>query len=176
MTAQDAGSGPGGPFTLTSQTGQKVSDTDFRGRFMLVYFGYTYCPDVCPLELEKMSRALETLDKEGYDTTPLQPIFISIDPERDTVKEMAEYVPQFYPRLLGLTGTPEEIAKVAKEYKVYYKKRVVKDSDGYLMDHQSMIFVMGPDGKFQRIFSSRNTPDQMVAALRPVLTKVKDTK
>ncbi|TNE67105.1 MAG: SCO family protein [Alphaproteobacteria bacterium] len=171
MTGNEAKSGPGGPFTLTAHTGERMSDTDFRGKFMLVYFGYSFCPDVCPLELQKLTIALETLDKEGYDTSSLQPIFITVDPERDTVDEMAAYVPQFYPRLIGLTGTPEEIADVAREYRVYFRKREQEDADGYLMDHQSFIFVMNPDGSFNRLFSGRDKPEDIVAPFRKVLPK-----
>jgi protein SCO1/2 len=171
MTGKEAGSGPGGPFVLTAHTGETVSNNDFKGRYMLIYFGYSFCPDVCPIELGKMSAALTMLEAEGYDISPLQPLFISVDPERDTVEELAVYVTDFHPALIGLTGTPEEIADVAAKYKVYYKKREQEGVEGYLMDHQSVIFVMGPDGEFQHFFSSRHTPKDMVEALKPVLTK-----
>lgn len=163
--------GPGGPFELTSHEGKRVKDTDFAGKYMLIYFGYSFCPDVCPLDLQKLSVALYTLEEQGYDTTPLQPLFISIDPERDTPEELALFMPDFHPRLIGLTGTPDEIRSVAQAYKVYYAKRETPDVDGYLMDHQAFIFAMGPDGKFIRIFGSAAKPDEIAAALAQVLKK-----
>ncbi|SDE61128.1 SCO family protein [Kordiimonas lacus] len=171
QSMQDANSGPGGPFVLTSHTGETVSNNDFKGRYMLIYFGYSFCPDVCPIELGKMSAAMTMLEGEGYDISPLQPIFISVDPERDTVEALADYVTDFHPSLVALTGSPEEIAAVAKEYRVYYKKREQEGLDSYLMDHQSVIFVMDPDGKYVRLFSSRNTPADIADALKPVLLK-----
>lgn len=169
LDVQQTSSGPGGPFVLTAHTGETVSNNDFKGRYMLIYFGYSFCPDVCPIELAKMTAALQQLEAEGYDTTPLQPLFITVDPERDTVEALASYVVDFHPRLIALTGTPEEIAAVADSYKVYYKKREQEGVEGYLMDHQSVIFAMGPDGGFQRLFSSRNTPAEIAEALKPVL-------
>ena len=162
---------PGGDFTLTSHTGAEVSNADYDGRYMLIYFGYSFCPDVCPLDLQKMSAALYQLEEEGYDTSPIQPIFITIDPERDTVEELANFMPDFHPRLIGLTGTVDEIADVARKYKVYYAKREQPGTDSYLMDHQAYQFVMGPDGEFLRIFSSRDKPDDIAQAFQPVLPK-----
>lgn len=164
--------GPGGDFALTSHDGKRVTNTDFDGRYMLIYFGYSFCPDVCPLDLQKMSAALYQLESEGYDTTPIQPLFITIDPERDTVEELANFMPDFHPRLIGLTGSPDEIADVARKYKVYYAKRDQPGTESYLMDHQAYQFVMGPDGEFLRIFSSRDKPEDMAAAFRPILDKV----
>ncbi len=162
-------SGPGGPFTLTAHTGEHVSDTDFRGKYMLIYFGYSFCPDVCPLELQKLSTALYMLEQQGYDTSPLQPIFISVDPERDTVAELADYVQDFHPSLVALTGTLEEIQKVAAEYRVYFKKRKELGVEGYLMDHQSVIMVMDQDGQFNRIFTSITSPQDIADTFKPVL-------
>ena len=162
---------PGGPFELTGHTGEKVSNTDFLGRYMLVYFGYSFCPDVCPLDLHKMSVALHSLEEDGYDTTPIQPLFISIDPERDTVAELAGFMPDFHPRLLGLTGTVEEITAVAKNYKIYFAKREQPGTTDYLMDHQALIFVMDPAGNFVRLFSSRDKPDDIAKSLASVLEK-----
>ncbi|NVJ98773.1 MAG: SCO family protein [Alphaproteobacteria bacterium] len=169
MGGQETIKGPGGPFVLTAHTGETVSNRDFLGKYMLIYFGYSFCPDVCPIELGKMSAALTMLENEGLDTSTLQPLFISVDPERDTVEALADYVVDFHPSLIALTGTPEEIAAAAKQYRVYYKKRLQEGMDGYLMDHQSVIFVMGPNGEYQRIFTSRDTPADMAASLKPVL-------
>ncbi|UTW55079.1 SCO family protein [Kordiimonas sp. SCSIO 12610] len=164
-------SGPGGPFTLISHKGTKVSDDDFRGKHMMVYFGYSYCPDVCPLELQKLTSSLLDLEKEGYDTSPIQPLFISVDPERDTPETLNEYVPLFHPSMIGLTGSAEEIADVAKKYKVYFAKRESDDVDGYLMDHLSVIFLMDQNGNYQRLFTARDKPEDITNALRPLLKK-----
>ena len=141
----------GGPFSLTDQTGRKVTDKDFRGHYTLVFFGYTYCPDVCPTELQVMSAALDSL---GAKADNIQPIFISIDPQRDTPEILKQYVANFHPHLLGLTGTPEEIASVAKAYRVYFSK--VESNSGpntYLMDHSTIIYLMDKEGKFLKHFS-----------------------
>jgi len=164
-------SGPGGPFTLTAHTGEKVSDSDFRGKYMLIYFGYSYCPDVCRIELHKLTVALELLEGEGYDTSLIQPLFITIDPERDTAAELADYVPDFHASLIGLTGSLADIADIAAKYKVYYRKRVQEGIDGYLMDHQSYVFVMNPDGSYNRLFTARDTPQDIADTFKPVLTK-----
>lgn len=139
----------GGPFTLTSHTGERVSDSKFRGRYMLVAFGYTYCPDVCPAELQIMSAALDEL---GKDAEEIQPIFITIDPERDTPAVLKDYMTNFHPRFVGLTGTPEEIAAAARAYRVYYAKAKDSGTTDYLMDHSSIIYLMGKDGEFLKHF------------------------
>ena len=173
VTSQETTDRLGGDFTLTAHTGDRMSNTDFRGKYMLIYFGYSFCPDVCPLELAKMSASLNMLEKEGYNTAPLQPLFITIDPERDTVEALASYVQDFHPNLIALTGTMEEIQDVAKKYRVYFKKRQQDGVEGYLMDHQSFIFVMGPDGEYVRLFSAKDKPDDIAAALKPVLEKAR---
>ena len=151
---RETGSGTalvGGPFTLTDHTGRKVTDKDFLGKFTLVFFGYTYCPDVCPTELQVMSAALDSLGAKADD---IQPIFISIDPQRDTPEVLKQYVANFHPRLVGLTGSPEEIASVAKAYRVYYSK--VEGSSGpdnYLMDHSTILYLMDRQGKFLKHFT-----------------------
>ena len=169
--SEQQSAGPGGPFTLTAHTGAKVSDSEFRDKYMLIYFGYSYCPDVCRIELHKLTVALKLLEEEGYDTGKIQPLFISVDPERDTVAELADYVLDFHPSLIALTGSLEEIAEVAGKYRVYYQKREQEGIDGYLMDHQSYIFVMNPDGSYNRLFTSRDTPQDIAAAFKPVLAK-----
>lgn len=136
----------GGPFTLTDQNGRRVTEKDFLGKYMLAFFGYTYCPDVCPTELQVMMAALDAL---GPDGSLVQPVFISIDPERDTPEVLKSYVENFGPRLIGLTGTAEEVAATAKAYRVYYAKSdSTPSSTDYLMDHSSIIYLMGPDGRF----------------------------
>jgi protein SCO1/2 len=140
----------GGPFTLTDHTGKRVTDQDFRGRFMMVFFGFTFCPDVCPTALQVMAAAL---DKIGPKAEQITPVLITVDPERDTPEQMAMYVKSFHPRLVGLTGSPDEIAAVAKAYRVYFKRVPdPKSSGGYTMDHSAIIYVMGPDGAFRTHF------------------------
>ena len=173
VNSREVGDRLGGDFTLTAHTGERMSDSDFRGKYMLIYFGYSFCPDVCPLELAKMTLGLDMLEEEGYDTAPLQPLFITVDPERDTVDALASYVQDFHPRLIALTGTMAEIQDVAKKYRVYFKKRQQEGVDGYLMDHQSFIFVMGPDGDYVRLFSAKDQPEDSAAAFHPILTKAK---
>jgi cytochrome oxidase Cu insertion factor (SCO1/SenC/PrrC family) len=141
----------GGPFSLTDQDGRKVTDKDFRGHYMLVFFGYTYCPDLCPTELQVMSAALDNLGAKADD---IQPIFITFDPQRDTPEVLKQYVSNFHPRLVGLTGTPEEIAVAAKAYRVFYNR--LEDTSGpdtYLMDHSTITYLMDKQGKFLKHFS-----------------------
>ena len=156
----------GGPFKLTDQHGKTVSDTDFRGKYMLVVFGYTFCPDVCPAELQVVTAALDAL---GPKAEQIQPVFITIDPERDTVDQLAVYAGNFHPRLALLTGSSTAIADVAKAYRVYYAKAEGSAAAGrdYLMDHSSIIYLMGPDGQFVRHFTY--TTD--AAALAELLTQ-----
>lgn len=153
----------GGPFRLVDHTGKPVTDADYRGRFMLVYFGYTYCPDVCPAGLQVISAAL---DKLGAKADRIVPLFITLDPERDTQAQMAEYVKSFNPRIVGLGGKPEEIAAVAKSYRVYWKKIVdEKSPKDYTLDHTSIIYLMDPQGAFVRHFTHQTNVDQLVAEL-----------
>jgi cytochrome oxidase Cu insertion factor (SCO1/SenC/PrrC family) len=159
----------GGPFTLVDQHGRKVTDQDFAGRFMLVYFGYTFCPDICPLSLSNMVQAIGLLEPEQAER--VVPIFITVDPARDTVAQMAKYAPLFDPRLVALTGTPAEIKQAAKAYRVYYSKVENGRSGDYLMDHSAFIYLMGPDGKYRRHFGHDVTPEKMAAAIRAELVK-----
>ena len=154
----------GGPFSLTDHNGRRVTDKDFAGRFMLVFFGFTFCPDVCPTALQVTSAAL---DKLGAKAARVQPVFISVDPGRDTPEQLKSYVASFHPRLIGLTGTPEEVTAVARAYRVYFKQ--VKDersAAGYTVDHSSIVYLRGPDGRFITHFTHATSPDAMVAALQ----------
>ncbi|KNH04463.1 electon transport protein SCO1/SCO2 [Perkinsela sp. CCAP 1560/4] len=138
----------GGEFELIDTNGNTVKSTDLRGKFLYIYFGFTNCPDICPAEMEKMSRVITQVDKRvGADKW--QPIFITIDPERDTKEVLKDYLSDFNPRILGLTGSCEEIERLARAYKVYYA--IPEDNtnpDDYLIDHSIMMYLMGPDGKF----------------------------
>jgi protein SCO1/2 len=153
----------GGPFTLTDHRGLRVTEKEFRGRHMLVFFGFTFCPDVCPTALQVSSAAL---DKLGAKADRITPVFISVDGERDTPEQLASYVSSFHPRLVGLSGSAQEIAAVAKAYRVYYRK-VTDDRSaaGYTIDHSSIIYLMGPDGKFITHFTHTTSVDALAAAL-----------
>jgi protein SCO1/2 len=141
-----AGASIGGPFTLTDQNGRQVSNSDFNGRYRLVYFGFSYCPDVCPVDLQSIGQGLRRLEKSDPAlAAKVQPIFITVDPERDTPPVLKEYVAAFHPRLIGLTGTPAQIASVAKAYGVYYAKR--DERKDYLMDHMRIALLFGPKGE-----------------------------
>lgn len=136
----------GGPFTLIDQTGKTVTDQDFRGRYMLVFFGFTHCPDICPAELQVMSASLDDLGPKGEQVVP---IFITLDPERDTQQAMAEYVKNFGSRFVGLTGSPEAIAAAAKAYRVAYSKfQQDKTKSDYSIDHSALVYLMGKDGEY----------------------------
>jgi protein SCO1 len=146
LNSGGTGSFVGGPFTLQDGSGKQVTDRDFRGKYMLVYFGYTFCPDVCPTTLNEVADALDRL---GPKADRVQPIFITVDPKRDTPAVVKQYVTAFTPRLIGLTGTPEQIAQAAQAYRVYYAEhRTGPGPDDYSMDHSSVLYLMGPDGKF----------------------------
>nr|WP_244626863.1 SCO family protein [Bradyrhizobium ivorense] len=155
----------GGPFTLTDQAGHERTDRDFRGRLMLVYFGFTTCPDVCPTDLQAIGLALDRL---GGDADSVQPIFITVDPERDTASHLADYVPLFHPRLVGLTGSLEAIRKVADAYKVYYAKVPLQDAD-YTVDHTAYIYLMDRDGSYLGFFPPGTSADRMVEIIKPRL-------
>jgi protein SCO1/2 len=157
----------GGPFSLIDHTGRRVTDKDFSGRTMLVFFGFTFCPDVCPSGLQVMAAAL---DKLGARAQAVTPIFITVDPERDTPEQLAAYVRSFHPRLVGLTGSPAEIDAAAKAYRVYAKKVPdPKSSAGYTIDHSAIIYVMGPDGAYRTHFSHATNADAMAERLSKVL-------
>lgn len=139
----------GGPFRLVDQQGRTVSDRDFRGRYMLVVFGYSYCPDVCPLSLLNITHALEIFRRDDpARAAMIQPVFISIDPERDTPETLARFTSHFDPSLVALTGPLPAIHRVALQYGVEFEKREDESVNGYLMDHTAFIFLMGPDGQY----------------------------
>ncbi len=153
----------GGPFALTDHTGGRVTDQTYLGRYTLVFFGFTYCPDICPTELQTIGDALDRLKPAKADK--ITPVFITIDPERDTPAVMAEYISHFHPRQVGLTGTPEEIAAAARAYRVYYQKAPGSGEDDYFMDHSAIVFLMGPKGQYISHFSPGTTADVMASRL-----------
>lgn len=162
----------GGRFILQNHLGKVVTDEDFAGKFMLIYFGYTYCPDVCPTGLQTMSYALDLI---GDDARHIQPLFITVDPGRDTQVILRDYVKAFHSRLVGLTGTEAAIKSVTGKYRVKFSKVIDKDDakDEYLMDHTSAIFLMGPDGKYLARFSFNTSAEKMAEKMRSFTAKLK---
>lgn len=160
---QVAGSPIGGPFTLVDQHGKPFTDRDLAGHYALIYFGYTFCPAVCPMELQTMTIALKTLGASG---NAILPVFITVDPARDTQSVMANYVPQFSPRLIGLTGTQAQIDTVLKDYHVYARKAIDPKMSDYTVDHSSYIYFIGPDGVLLDTFGAGSKPDEIVAAVK----------
>jgi len=159
----------GGPFTLTDQDGNRVNEEILKGHLNVIYFGYTYCPDVCPTTLQEITQALDLM---GEDASQVQPIFITVDPERDTPEVLKEYVSWFHPALIGLTGSTDEIEAVKMAYKVYSAKAPQEDDEtgqNYLVDHSSITYVMGPDGSFLTHFAYGTTPEDMAKALEDLL-------
>lgn len=154
----------GGDFTLVDQNGVTRHAADFRGKLMLVYFGYTYCPDACPTALQDMSQAIDLLGEKGAE---VRPIFITVDPDRDTPAQMKLYAENFHPRLVALTGTPEQINVAARAYRVYYQKEKPSSpkADDYLMDHSGFIYLMGRDGRYVSHFSPGVTAEEMAKAI-----------
>jgi protein SCO1/2 len=149
----------GGPFSLIDHSGTPVTDTTYRGRMILIFFGFTHCPDICPTELQVMA---EVLDRLGADAARVAPLFITIDPERDTPESLARYVDLFDPRIIGLTGTPEQIGAVARAYRVYYAKVQPPGSTTYTMDHSSFVYLMDAEGRFAALFR-HGTPAAEIA-------------
>lgn len=154
----------GGPFTLVNQDGKTVTEKDFTGKYKLIFFGFTYCPDVCPTELQKMTQIMGLLDEET--AAKVQPIFISVDPERDDVKTVKAYVEQFDPRLVGLTGTVEQVEAVKKAYRVYAAKVDMGDPDNYMVDHSAFTYFMGPNDENLAIFPAKDTAEDVAAAIK----------
>ena len=153
----------GGPFSLVGADGKPVTDRDFRGRYMLIFFGFTHCPDICPAELQVIAQALEQL---GDKAKTVVPIFITLDPERDTPQAMANYVKSFGPNFVGLTGSPEAIEAAAKAYRVAYSKVENKGSAGdYGVDHSALVYLMDPEGRYVTHFSYGLSADQMAEKL-----------
>lgn len=153
----------GGPFDLIDQTGKQRTAKEFVGKLMIVYFGFTYCPDVCPTDLQNIGLALDIL---GRSAERVQPIFITVDPERDTPEHLRDYVPMFHPRLIGLTGEAAAIRVAADAYKVYYAKVLNEKGDNYTVDHTAFIYLIGAVGKYIGFFPSGTSPDRIAEMLR----------
>ncbi len=156
----------GGPFDLVDHTGQRRTDADFRGKLVLIYFGFTRCPDACPTELLAISLAL---DKLGRATDAVQPLFITVDPERDTPAVLADYVASFHPRLVGLTGEPAAIKTLAHAYKTFFARSAGGSAGNYSIDHTGFIYVVGPDGRYRDFLPPQLAPEQIADAIKPHL-------
>ena len=154
----------GGPFALVDHHGKRRTDADFRGKLMLVYFGYTYCPDICPTDLLQIGLAVEKLGAAGSE---VQPLFVTLDPQRDTPKHLAAYVPHFHPRFIGLTGTQSAIRQAASAYKVYYQKVAVAGRTGYTVDHTAFIYLMDRNGRYLGFFPPGTSAERMLEIIRP---------
>ncbi|MFZ5834090.1 MAG: SCO family protein [Pseudomonadota bacterium] len=161
----------GGPFALTDHRGTRVTEAVLQGRLSLIYFGYASCPDICPTELQTLSAALDLLAASNAGKIQdVQGFLITVDPDRDTVAALADYMSHFHPGLAALTGSADEIATVAKAYRVYYNKAEAQsDPQSYLMDHSNIIYLMGRDGKFLAHFSMDASAEQIAAKLREFL-------
>ena len=153
----------GGPFSLVDTNGKRVSDRDFRGKLMLVFFGYAHCPDVCPTELQTMSTVMENL---GPAADKVAPIFISVDAMRDTPQALANYMKNFDARITGLTGDQNDIASAAKAYRVYYRKAGDSGNGDYTVDHSAFVYLMDGSGKYITHFTFNTAPESMVAVIK----------
>jgi protein SCO1/2 len=157
----------GAPFALTDQFGKPRTDADFRGQYMLVFFGFTNCPDICPVELQTMSDALDQL---GPDAAKVTPIFITVDPARDTSEALRDYVANFHPRLVALTGSEDAVGTVAKGYRVFYAKatgtNAPSDPAAYIMDHTATVYLMGPDGRYVTHFNPGTSAQALAEGVR----------
>ena len=153
----------GGPFELTDHTGHRRTDADFQGKLVVIYFGYAHCPDVCPTELQSISLAL---DKIGAAAEAVQPLFITVDPERDTPARLADFVSAFHPRLIGLTGSLAEIRKTAIAYKTFFAKHSIAALGDYSVDHTGFIYLVGRDGRYLGFLPPGLAPDAIADAIR----------
>lgn len=161
-----AGAPIGGPFELVDQDGRTVTDKDFAGRYRLIYFGYTYCPDVCPVDVQKMAQGLRAFEaKDAARAAKVQPIFVTVDPARDTPAVVKEFVAAFHPRLVGLTGSEAQVDGAMKAYRIYAQKQGAEGAADYLMDHSTMIYLMGPNGEPISFFGRDASPDKIAADL-----------
>jgi protein SCO1 len=159
----------GGPFTLVDQTGKTVTDRNFRGRYMLIFFGFTHCPDICPAELQVMSAALDALGPKADEVVP---IFVTLDPERDTPEAVGAYVKNFGKNFIGLSGSQAAIADAAKAYRVTFSKFEYKDKDGnndYSIDHSALVYLMGKDGEYIDHFAYGTPATKMTETMRRYL-------
>ncbi len=154
----------GGSYSVVDETGVPFTEKSLPGKYRIYFFGFTYCPDVCPTALGTVATALDTLGKQADAFVPL---FVTVDPERDTVDVVRDYTDAFDPRIIGLTGSPQQIAVITKAFKIYYSK--VPQGDSYTMAHSGLLYVMNPEGKLVAFFSHEDTPEKLAAGLREAL-------
>jgi len=157
----------GGPFALIDHTGRPRTDADFRGKLMLIYFGFSFCPDICPTDLMAIGQAIDRLGPAGE---AVQPLFITVDPERDTPAQLKDYVASFHSRLIGLTGEAARIRDAARAYRVYYAKAEIGRAAEYTVDHSGFIYLMGRDGQYLGFFPPGTPPERMAAVIGSQLT------
>lgn len=159
-----AGASIGGPFTLVDGNGKTVTERDFAGKYRIMYFGYTFCPDVCPVDVQNIGGAMKLLDKDKPAlSAKIVPIFVTIDPARDTPAVVKQFTSAFYPRMVGLTGTAAQVDAAAKAFRVPYQKRETKS--GYLMDHGRQAYLMGPNGEPIALLPQEESPQAIVAEI-----------
>lgn len=162
----------GGPWSLVDSDGRPVTSGDFAGKYVLLYFGFTFCPDICPSELVKIAKVVDALDKSPEHAGKVVPVFVSLDPYRDTCAQVGAYCADFHPRMVGLTGTPGQVAKAAKAFRVYFSEVDRKEGDedeDYLVDHSIVTYLLGPDGGFMEFFTQLMTAPEIAAKLDKVL-------
>jgi protein SCO1/2 len=153
-------------FSLTDHRGKRRTHEEFRGKLLVVYFGYMYCPDICPTDLQAIAQAIDQLGPEG---DAVQPLFVTVDPERDTPEQLANYVPLFHPRLIGLTGSPADIRRVAHGYKVYFAKALQARMSAYMLDHSAFIYLVDADGRYAGFLPPGTSPDRLAEVVRSYL-------
>lgn len=169
MEAVMFGNAPiGGPFVLTDHQARRRSLDDFQGKIVVLYFGYTFCPDVCPTDLAAIANMMDALGASGER---VQPLFVTLDPERDTVEQLALFVPHFHPRLIGLTGTPEQIQSVAERYRLYFRKVEARDKSYYLLEHSAYIYLLDEHGKYAGSFPPGTPPQRLISVVQEFLQR-----
>lgn len=162
-----AGARIGGPFALTDQNGRSVRNTDFAGKYQIYYFGYSYCPDVCPVDVQNIALAMRQLDKSDPKLSArIVPIFITVDPVRDTPAVLKQFAAAFYPRLVALTGTPAQIDAVKKSFAIFSQAEPKRPDGGYIVDHSRIAYLFGPDGKPLALLPQDKSPDEIVAEIK----------
>jgi len=163
----------GGTFDLIDHNGKPCKSEDFQGQWLLLYFGFTHCPDICPEELEKVAEVTDLFEK---DKRPIQPIFISVDPKRDGVKEISEYVKEFHPKLIGVTGTEDQIKKTCKSYRVYYSPGPKDEDEDYIVDHTIIVYVINPEGEFVDYYGQTKSAKMIYNSINMHMLKYESSK
>lgn len=155
----------GGRFDLIDQDGKRVTSEDFLGKWVLLYFGFTHCPDICPEEMEKMVKVINILEKDGVGRDTLVPVFISVDPERDTPAVVKSYINEFSDKLIGLTGSVEKVNECTKNFRVYYSLGPKDEADDYIVDHTIIMYLLDPDGRFVDYYGQLKTADMIATGI-----------